>query len=303
MTKVIEKRKGDLRGYSLPKGEVVPLMSDNLFKKVYADSNHLERLNYLLSTILKKDVKVIRILNAELIGDSRLNRRKCVDLVCQIDDREFINIEINTSYATYERNRNLEFLFRLASSDYKVDISLPKIERDRLRRLKKHYLQINFNTINTNNKPFTTLSIIDNEDVNYKLTDMIEIMNINVSYYRDLCYTKSTQELSELEIAIGMMGVYQEELLNKVSKRNKVLKEISEIMKKFSWEDDAVKYDWMYNRAYWYWTMTSWQDGDQPSSSAVWRVRSDGSLYASGVSNNDGAVRPVINVYKSKISS
>ena len=101
-------------------------------------------------------------------------------------------------------------------------------------------MQINFNTINTNHKPFTTLSIHDDEDNNYKLTDMIEITNINVSYYRDLCYTQSEEKLSELEMVIGMMGVYQEELLNKVSKRNKVLKEISEIMKKFSWEDDVI---------------------------------------------------------------
>ena len=53
-------------------------------------------------------------------------------------------------------------------------------------------------------------------------------------------YTKSEEKSSELEMVIGMMGVYQEELLNKVSKRNKVLKEISEIMKKFSWEDDVI---------------------------------------------------------------
>ena len=101
-------------------------------------------------------------------------------------------------------------------------------------------MQIIFNTINTNHKPFTTLSIHDDEDNNYKLTDMIEITNINVSYYRDLYYTKSEEKSSELEMVIGMMGVYQEELLNKVSKRNKVLKEISEIMKKFSWEDDVI---------------------------------------------------------------
>ena len=50
------------------KGEVVPLMSDNLFKKVYADTKHLERLNYLLSSIFDKEVKVIKILNNELIG-------------------------------------------------------------------------------------------------------------------------------------------------------------------------------------------------------------------------------------------
>ena len=71
-----KKREGSLRGTCLAEGEVVPLMSDNLFKKVYGDSNHLERLDYLLSSILDKDVKVIEILNNELIGDYRLNQKK-----------------------------------------------------------------------------------------------------------------------------------------------------------------------------------------------------------------------------------
>ena len=71
------------------------------------------------------------------------------------------------------------------------------------------------------------------------------------------------------------------------------------------WEADAVKYDWMYNNAYWYWTMTPWQDGDQPSSSNVWRVYYDGFLNYTRVKDFSfgGAVRPVINAYKSKISS
>ena len=55
----IKKRKGTLRGDVLPIGEVVPLMNDVLFKKVYGDINHLERLNYLLSSIFGKEVNVI----------------------------------------------------------------------------------------------------------------------------------------------------------------------------------------------------------------------------------------------------
>ena len=71
-----KQRKGSLRCTRLSKGEVVPLMSDNLFKKVYGDAKYLERLNYLLSRILDKDVKGIEILNDELIGDYRLNQKK-----------------------------------------------------------------------------------------------------------------------------------------------------------------------------------------------------------------------------------
>ena len=51
-----KKREETLRETRLPKGEVIPLMSDVLFKKVYGDSNHLERLNYLLSSIFNKEV-------------------------------------------------------------------------------------------------------------------------------------------------------------------------------------------------------------------------------------------------------
>ena len=56
---------------------------------------------------------------------------------------------------------------------------------------------------------------------------------------------------------------------------------------------------WVWNSNYWYWTMTPWQDGDQPSSLDVWNVCGDGTFDY----NDEGAVRPVINVYKSKISS
>ena len=62
-------------------------------------------------------------------------------------------------------------------------------------------------------------------------------------------------------------------------------------------------YNWMYNNDYWYWTMTPWQDGDQPSSSDVWNVFDNGDLGNNYVNDSNGAGRPVINVYKSKISS
>ena len=61
---------------------------------------------------------------------------------------------------------------------------------------------------------------------------------------------------------------------------------------------DAVP-DWLWDSNYWYWTMSP-KDG---SSSNVWFVGSGGRLNNNGVSSSNGAVRPVINVYKSSISS
>ena len=67
------------------------------------------------------------------------------------------------------------------------------------------------------------------------------------------------------------------------------------------YEVDIISYDWIYNSDYWYWTMTPWQDGDNPSFSNVWGVNNVGELEIYGVYDISGAVRPVINVYKDKL--
>ena len=148
----LKKRQGTLRGDVFPKGEVIPLMSDVLFKKVYGDTNHLERLNYLLSSIFGKEVNVIEILNDELLGEYRLNSTKYVDLVCKIGEYDYVNVEVNTSYASYEIDRNVDFVLRLASAGRKPDKNLSRQEKKKQRRAKKHYVQINLNNVNTKNK-------------------------------------------------------------------------------------------------------------------------------------------------------
>ena len=90
----------------LDSDEVIPMYYDNLFKLVFADENHLERLNSFLSIILKKDVKVISLLNTDLIGNNRKNKKNTVDLVCKLD-YEFVSIEVNTSFGRNVIDRNL----------------------------------------------------------------------------------------------------------------------------------------------------------------------------------------------------
>ena len=54
---------------------------------------------------------------------------------------------------------------------------------------------------------------------------------------------------------------------------------------------------WLYNSNYYYWTMSQ----HQSFSSSVWSVFGDGRLRYSYVYTSSGAVRPVINLYKSKL--
>ena len=63
-----------------------------------------------------------------------------------------------------------------------------------------------------------------------------------VVFLGDLCYNKNINELSDFEIAVGVIGIYEEKMLEKISKRNEVLKGISDMLS-VSFEDDVVAFD------------------------------------------------------------
>ena len=67
-----------------------------------------------------------------------------------------------------------------------------------------------------------------------------------------------------------------------------------------SWIDVNPEYtpSWVYNSNYWYWTMSQYQD----YASSVWSVVNGGNLEDNFVGHN-GAVRPVITLSKSNLSS
>ena len=200
--------------------EVVPMIVDRSFKKVFADENHLERLNLLLSTVLNKEVKVIRIINNELIGQTRKIKKRAVDLVCEIEGEGLCNIEINSSFI-WSKERKFKYLCRLiGQQDYlenskvdneghevidtdeyeEVELSDGDYDEDNIIYIEDNdkVIQINFNTVDTNKKHLSKMGVFDEEDITYRYTEQLKIININVDYYTKLCYTKNANELSSL---------------------------------------------------------------------------------------------------------
>ena len=51
------------------------------------------------------------------------------------------------------------------------------------------------------------MGVFDEEDSTYRYTEQLIIININVDYYRKLCYTKDANELSKFERVIGLLGI------------------------------------------------------------------------------------------------
>ena len=201
-SKSLKRKKVSVYTRKLKDGEVVPMLVDRAFKKVFADENHLERLNLLLRVVLDKKVKVIRIINNELIGRSRKTRKRAVDLVCEVDGYGICNIEVNSSI-NWSKERNFGYLCRvIGEDDYlnavedEEDSEDGAIYFDELFSEDEEFanaIQINFNTVDTNNKHYAKVGVFDDEDLNFRYTERLRIININVDYYKKLCYTKDDE--------------------------------------------------------------------------------------------------------------
>ena len=208
--KRVKGKKVSIYTRRLKDGEVVPMLVDRSFKKVFADEKHLERLNYLLSTVLNREVKVIRIINNELIGITRKIKKRAVDLVCEVEGKGLCNIEVNSSFI-WAKERNFKYLCRLiGGQDYletnEVDsdthevvdkdeynvVDLSDVDYDEndviyfddvfddIEEDDNNVIQINFNTVNTNDKPLTIMGVFDEEDSTYRYTEQLIIINVSV---------------------------------------------------------------------------------------------------------------------------
>ena len=219
----------------LDEDEVIPVYFDKCFKLIFGDSNHLERLNSFLSVILKKDVKVVSLLNPELIGDNRENKKNTFDLVCKLN-HEYVSVEVNTSFGQKVINRNLSFIFRMIDKELKPGEDYTEIS---------NYYQINLNTVDYKKEHYDVV-YLTSVNTGSIYSKSIEIININILYYAKLCYNIiDKDELSETDIWLGIIGTNSKSVIDKITTDNTVLKEIGDIVKKFSEDDDLV---FEYNR-------------------------------------------------------
>ena len=219
----------------LEEDEVIPVYFDKCFKLIFGDTNHLERLNSFLSSILHKDVEVVSLLNTDLIGDNRKNKKNTVDLVCRLN-HEYVSIEVNTSFGQTVIDRNLSFVFRMIGKELKPGEDYKEIS---------NYYQINLNTVDYKKEHYDTVYLVSTNTGSI-YTKSIEIININILYYAKLCYNiASKDELSETDIWLGIIGTNSKSVIDKITTDNTVLKEIGDIVKKFSEDDDLV---FEYNR-------------------------------------------------------
>lgn len=207
----------------------IPLSFDFMFKKVFGDENNKRPLKYLLKVILGMEVKDLRILNSEILGESIRSKKTTVDLIVTLEDGMKIGIEMNRTISKEVIDRNLIYMFRIMANDLK--------HGERYETLDKH-IQINFDMEGEHIEPIESYKIISTSNINNVLSDRIEIIRIDVPYFTKKCYNE--EELDELDRFIGLIGVTDRSRISKIIGENDIMEEIYKKVEDYNKDKEIV---------------------------------------------------------------
>ena len=193
---------------------------------MYSAVKNQRVIKKIIEQILNKKYNEFIILNPNLIKDNIHNIGQKLDLLIKADD-EYINVELNSKYNKYIKERNLLYVFKLC---------LDKSEKDK-QTLKGCVRQININ-FGRKSKGIEDIAIVNLTD-NKKLTTKIEIKNLNVDFYIKKYY--NNYKLTKEEELYAMLGLELEEL-KKLSERNDIVKEFKESVEEANKDELVVKW-------------------------------------------------------------
>ena len=224
MTKVKEKVDKE--------NKFIPLYYDVLFYKVFGDDNDTEPLKWLIKQILNIEPVEVQILNGKVLGDKYKTKRSYLDLLVKLQDNTKVSIEVNTNTGKYVTDRNLFFLAKVMGNDLKVN--------DSYTNFSKHY-QINFNVNQYQTKPVMEYKLV-NEETKEILSDKMQIINIDISYFSKKCYTSSELEnFNEFEKMMSLLGSKDEQHTDIFSHEEGIVKKIMDKADKFRADVEVVE--------------------------------------------------------------
>ena len=115
------------------KMEMIPLSYDIVFKSVFKLNTSLlvDLLNASLKMEISKDDN-IRILDSELPVSNKNERKKIVDIIVSINEKIFIDIEMNRSKFEYVMERNFNYLDKIATIVFEQGKSMKDINNIQL---------------------------------------------------------------------------------------------------------------------------------------------------------------------------
>ena len=217
---------------------------DLLFKKMFGDENHKERVSYLVSALLNLPYEEVKE-NIEILpNDKKLrnknSKRQAQDVVVRIilSVNRRVSLEMNMNYSLANKNRNLMYLASMYSNELKNKEDYADLEP---------CIQVNFNTIYTDTKNKVLYDIYSlRNDYGNELTDMIKIINLNIAECYDICYNKNInkyeKDLQEI-IKYGALLMEKdynklETILEELKMDEEVKDDILDSMEEYSEDED-----------------------------------------------------------------
>ena len=201
----------------LKEGEKISIFSDAMFKTMFQNEKRLD-YSALLASYFIEDVSYEELLNNLVLVKNEFDKNVAGqkglrgDYVASIGDVK-LNIEINNNYSREVMERNLEYAFRLYSSNNK------RGKKDEYNQV----IQICLNNFafEDSDKIIETFTI-RNED-GKALTNKFTSFQIYVSNLRKKCYTDNIENLNDLERFILILVERSIELSKKLGKGHKIM--------------------------------------------------------------------------------
>ena len=126
--------------------KLVPLTYDFSFKKVFKNNpTYIKEFIYTMLPFLNLENYKVRFLDSELTKEKK-ERKKTVDILISLDDKIYIDIEMNRSKFQNIYLRNLEYLKKLSTMLWKEGEDIQNLKE-------KKVIQINLNANEKENTP------------------------------------------------------------------------------------------------------------------------------------------------------
>ena len=200
----------------LKEDDIIPIVSDVMFKTMLGNESKKKYVSYFLSLILEKDYKKIYdnilFLKNELDKNKYNDTRKTVDLIVKIDGVIY-NIEMNNNYQKTYIERNIEYITELYKSSRKMGEGY-KYE---------YTYQININNFTFKDREKTSEVFMIRNEEGEVLTDKIKIMHLYLPKILNKYYNK--EKLSELEKLMLVFNLTNKNELNDIIGENKIMEE------------------------------------------------------------------------------
>ena len=217
----------------LKKGDIIPIVSDTMFKIMLGNESKKKFTAYFLSLILNRDKDLIEenmeFIKNDLDQDKFIEAKRSVDVIIKLDGKLY-NIEMNNNKNILSLERNIDYATKLYSSSRK-------------RGTKYNYdyvFQININNFYFEGEEETIgeYELININDSTKSLTDKLHFMYFYLPKMLEKYYNKD--KLTELEKLLLVLNSKEVGEFSDIKEENSIMEDIEKDAYNASSDDEII---------------------------------------------------------------